>query len=191
MSATSANGTIIVFQDREWFGDPRLGAFTMSVDSKRVGKVILHGECACQVVPGVHSVRIRQWWYRSPVVNVNVASGMTTRLRGDIPLSLSFLKRMAKFALSPSSCLVLEPAGVTTDQTRVSASRRVSEQGRRAALGNTVASIVGFVIVLIGAIKTAPVLIVLGLLLVVGGTALALRRILSARKGMSSSNPSQ
>ena len=163
----------------------------MSVDSKRVGKVILHGECACQVVPGVHSVRIRQWWYRSPVVNVNVASGMTTRLRGDIPLSLSFLKRMAKFALSPSSCLVLEPAGVTTDQTRVSCRRRVSEQGRRARARERCGQYRRFRHCAHWRNQDRARSHRLGTAARSRGHRPGPSRIASARKGMSSSNPSQ
>lgn len=186
----AGHGTIVVFQDREWFGDPRLGAFVMSVDGKRVGRVALHGECACQVMPGQHTVRVRQWWFRSPPVRVNVTSGSTARLRADIPLSLSFFRRMAKGLFAPGKCLTLESSDIGSDPTRVSASRRSSEQGRKALLGQGVLGIIGFSLVLVG-VKTGPLLIGLGLLLVVVSTALAIRQVASARKGFRSSEKPQ
>ena len=104
------NGTIQVFQDRKWFGDPRLGAFVVYIDGKRAGVARVSGHMTSQVASGRHSVRIRQWWYRSPSFEVNVVGDENVRLRADIPRSIGFARGMARAILRPSSLLVLESA---------------------------------------------------------------------------------
>jgi hypothetical protein len=108
MTTERPDATIVVFQERDWFGDPRLGAFTVSVDRKQVGRVAVNGSSTFPVSAGTHTVRIRQWWYRSPSITLNVPSGADARLRADVPRSLSFLRRMGRFLFAPSACLVLE-----------------------------------------------------------------------------------
>lgn len=115
MAADRANGTIVVFQDRRWFGDPRSGVFTVSVDGKRVGRVAVHSESAFPVAPGSHTVRIRTWWYRSLPVTVNVGSEAEARLRADILRTLSFLHRLAKGVFTPGASLVLESPDIHSD----------------------------------------------------------------------------
>ena len=96
---------ITVYQDREWhIADPRLGAFVVVVDGKRIGAAPVHGEITTSVELGSHSVRIRQWWFRSPTVVVEAHEGEHVRLRADIDKSVGVLRRMFK-----SSSLVLRP----------------------------------------------------------------------------------
>jgi hypothetical protein len=111
-------GTVVVFQDRMWFGDPRLGAFVVYVDGKRAGVAPVQGQLTVAVTPGVHRVRVRQWWYRSPLVEVAVAEREVVRLRADIPRSTAFPARMARFTFTPSKCFVLSPADHVQDDRR-------------------------------------------------------------------------
>jgi hypothetical protein len=101
------SSTVLVFQDRQWFGDPRLGAFIVTVDGRRVGVAPVRGRLVVRVQPGVHTLRIRQRWYRSPGIELTVAEGATVRLQADIPKHLGFAKRMARFMFKPSCALML------------------------------------------------------------------------------------
>ena len=99
----------MVSQHRQWAGDPRLGAFVLSVDGQRVGVVPVLGRLAVTVGPDEHVVRIRQWWYRSAPVVVTVGAGATVCLKGDIPVTPSFVRRMGRFLAQPSRALTLTP----------------------------------------------------------------------------------
>ena len=101
-------GRLVVFQDRKWVvADPRLGAFSVSIDGTRVGIARVEGEFGREVSPGSHRVRIRQWWYRSPPVEVDVLKGETVRLRADIDRSVGPVRRMGRMLVHPSRSLTL------------------------------------------------------------------------------------
>lgn len=103
-----AMGRLVVFQDRKWVvADPRLGAFSVSIDGLRVGIAHVGGEVGSDVLPGKHRVRIRQWWYRSPPLEVEVLNGQTVRLRADIDRSIGVVRRMGRMLLHPSRSLTL------------------------------------------------------------------------------------
>ena len=76
---------IEVFQDRQWAGDPRLGTFTLYLDGTRAGLVRPLSKLRVDVEPGPHSLKTRQWWYRSPVITVEVEAGEVVRLKADGP----------------------------------------------------------------------------------------------------------
>ena len=59
MDQAVAQGTVVVFQDRYWFGDHRLGAFVLSVDGRRIGVARVQGSLAVSVQPGHHALRTR------------------------------------------------------------------------------------------------------------------------------------
>lgn len=112
VSDQSATSRVIVFQDRRWFLDPRLGAVAVFVDGHREGVAPVDGELVVRVAPGEHVVRIRAWWwYRSPVVAVTVADGQGLRLRADVPQELGMLARFTRCLFSPWRCLTLTPIG--------------------------------------------------------------------------------
>jgi len=95
---------IAVFQDRAWFGDPRLGAFVLYLDGVRAGTVPVLGSYSTLLDAGNHSVRIRQWWYRSRTLSVVIADGETLRLRADVPHGP---KSFLRLVFRPSSSLTL------------------------------------------------------------------------------------
>lgn len=95
-----------VFQDRQWAGDPRLGTFTVYLDGRRAGIVRPLSKLQVDVEPGPHALRIRQWWYRSPAITVDVQGGEVLRLKADVPKGRQGLRLL----FHPSASLVLAPA---------------------------------------------------------------------------------
>ena len=104
---SDAQATITVFQDRSWFGDRRLGAFVLTVDGKRAGVVRVQGSLTVDVQPGQHVLRVRQWWYRSRAVRVDVQAAETVRLKAGVDRSVGFLRRWVRFMFKPSTALSL------------------------------------------------------------------------------------
>jgi len=101
-------GRLVVFQDRKWVvADPRLGAFSVSIDGTLVGIAEVGGEVGRDVSPGSHTVRIRQWRYCSPPFEVDVLKGQTVRLRADINRTVGVVRRMARMLVRPSRSLTL------------------------------------------------------------------------------------
>jgi hypothetical protein len=91
-----------------WIGDPRIARFHLYVDGKKVGSARpLGGTNQTRVPPGSHTARIRFWWYFSPRMSFEVASGQHLQLTGDIQRELSVPRRMADMALRPLSSLTL------------------------------------------------------------------------------------
>jgi hypothetical protein len=100
------SASLAIESRRDWFGDQRLGTFTVSVDRRNVGKLPPVGRIDVPCEAGSHVVRIGQWWYRSPPLSVAALSGQTIFLKADrsrVPL----LRRLAIFAFTPWRALVL------------------------------------------------------------------------------------
>lgn len=108
--------TLVIFQDRQWAGDPRLGSFTVNIDGESgldgqtVGKVTVRGELALRVPPGCHGVRVRQLWYSSPWLDVDIPPGQTVRLRADVDKTGGAVRRVARALVRPCRYLALTPA---------------------------------------------------------------------------------
>lgn len=91
-----------------WIGDPRIARFHLYLDGKKVGSARpLGGTCQTRVAPGLHTARIRFWWYFSPRTSFELAFGQDLRLTGDIKRELSVSRRMADHAVHPLSSLTL------------------------------------------------------------------------------------
>src|SRR5437016_5981339 len=101
------NGTIVVVNRQAWSGDQRLGAFQVAVDRQEVGVAFPLDRLRIPCAPGVHTVRLRQWWFRSPPVEVTLQGGDEVRLAADGPIGRSFLRRMAVLTFRPSQALRL------------------------------------------------------------------------------------
>jgi hypothetical protein len=103
-----AGGRILVKSHRKWFGDQRLGAFKVSVDGVPAGKVPPDGSLDVTCDPGSHTVRIRQWWYRSEPAQIHVSAGETVALKADIPRDGNPVARVAAFMFTPWRVLSLK-----------------------------------------------------------------------------------
>lgn len=180
MMPRGRSGSIVVFQDRAWFGGPKRGCFVVYVDGNRVGVAPVMGEIASTVTPGTHSVRIRQWWYRSPRVKVDVGTDAVVRLRADGPSALGLLRRMARMLLSPSTSLVLTLATPLAPETRI----EVEHSIRRARTGLVVQAILGIAgsaLAIVG-FSIGPAVVVLGVVVFLVGTALGVTSVLKAHR---------
>jgi hypothetical protein len=102
-------GTVTVFQDRSWSGDPLLGAFVLSVDGRRAGVVGVQESLTVGVPPGYHRVRIRHWWYKSGVVELDLSADRAVRMRADIDRSKGAFWGWMRFMFTPWKALMLAP----------------------------------------------------------------------------------
>lgn len=107
MAEKATNGHIVVASHRKWFGDQRLGTFTVSLDGSSAGKLLPDGAVDLTCDPGPHTVRIRQWWYRSEPTQVLVSADQAVSLNADIHREGNALVRMARFLFTPSKALSL------------------------------------------------------------------------------------
>jgi hypothetical protein len=167
-----------VFQDRLWVGDPRLGAFAVRVDGTRAGVAPIHGEVVVPVSPGQHTVRIGQWWYRSPNVTVTVPDSSVVRLRADIPTEVPLLRRWMRFMFRPSTALSLTPIDTAVATTTEAASK----SGRRVLLRLAWIDLAGFLLLDAGITERVVVLTVLGAAFVLLGVGLAVRFAITTRR---------
>ncbi len=76
--------TIVVATERDWFGDPRFGTFTVYLDGTKAGKVPPRGQLVLGCDPGGHVLRIRQWWYFSPRFDVDLAPDTVARFQAEL-----------------------------------------------------------------------------------------------------------
>jgi hypothetical protein len=106
------NPNLIFRSNRRWFGDQRLGAFTVWVDGVKVGKLAPSAILEKGVSVGSHTVRIGQWWYRSKNGDIEVHTDQ--RLIVDIvnPRSNGFIKQMRLFMFAPRRSLAFAVADV-------------------------------------------------------------------------------
>jgi hypothetical protein len=110
VAAAEEQGTITVFQHRSWYGDPKLGRFVLSVDGRKVGVVPVQESVSVRVAPGRYGLRIRQWWYRSPVTSVKIDPGQTCRLEADVDRGAGSFRRVATLVFAPWRALTLTSA---------------------------------------------------------------------------------
>jgi hypothetical protein len=104
----AGRSTIVIENDYQWMLDPRWGRLTAYVDHRRVGSIDLHGELSLELsADEAHEIRVRLWWYRSPIVRVTLEGGETRHLSADIRRDQSFLRRMAILCFRPSTGLRL------------------------------------------------------------------------------------
>ena len=106
----AATGRIVIESDRDWFGDPRLGTFAVYLDHVSAGRLRPRDRIELPCSSGSHVVRIRQWWFRSNLIQVHVSDGRTITLTADIPRDSNLIRRMAIFLFTPSKALCLNEA---------------------------------------------------------------------------------
>jgi hypothetical protein len=121
---------IVVVNDSGWLGNPRFGGFTVAIDGRRVGRAPLHEELRCPVAPGTHTVRVRQWHYKSPRFAVQVLPGAPTVLRANKPAGPVW-KAMLRLALRPFHSLSLEPDTRPLGQPRAPTELDAAARSRR------------------------------------------------------------
>lgn len=162
VSTGAPRSAVVVFQDRQWFAAPRMGAFVVQVDHRRAGVAPVNGELVVPVAPGVHTVRVRQGRFRSPPVEVTVAEGAVVRLHADIPLHLGLLARMVLFLRAPSRCLLLTPTEPGWVQEGQIANRVQERPVRLGLVAAGLVSLLGAVLMVVGATRS-PGVVLLGL----------------------------
>ena len=169
-----------------------MGAFTVYVDGARAGIAPVQGQLELKVRPGPHSVRIgqslaRALEFRSPQLTLNMAPASVTWLRADIPRELPLLRRFAKFALSPRSCLVLqESVAHVANPVRVQQSLAASDTAKRGLAAQGLVGTIGLVLLFVG-LKVGVALAAVGAGLFLAGTVLGIVGMVRA-KGLDSAS---
>jgi hypothetical protein len=107
-SADENTSRIVIANDYRWVGNPAAAGFTVHVDGKRAGVAALGDTFSQQVVPGVHVVRVRLWYFLSPRVKLDLRPGETRRFSADIPRKLRLWRRMMRGMADPLHSLSLE-----------------------------------------------------------------------------------
>jgi hypothetical protein len=172
---------VIVFQDRTWFGDPRMGAFTVYLDGAKAGVAPVHGEIELRIAPGSHTIRVGQSWFRSPPIPLDLASGGSVRLKADIPRDIPLLPRLARFAVKPRRCLVLAESDAVTRPDRVQRSLLAGEIARRGVAAEGLIGTIGLLLVLFG-LRVSVALAVVGGTVFLGGMAVGVIRMIQAKR---------
>lgn len=181
--------TVVVFQDRTWFGDPRMGAFIVFLDGARVGVAPVQGQLELHVSPGLHSLRIGQSWFRSPRVNFDLGPGCHARFKADIPREVGLLPRFAKFAVAPRRCLVLQESTVVASPSRVERSLMASDTARRGLALQGLVGTVGLALLLVG-LKVSPAVAIVGAVIFLIGTAVGVAGMFRAKRIDAADGPS-
>lgn len=88
---TDDRATIVVENIRSWTGSPgwigsqKRGAVHVSLDGHKAGIAFPEQRLLLSCAPGGHKVRIRQWWYRSAQLNVDLGPREVLELVADEP----------------------------------------------------------------------------------------------------------
>lgn len=77
--------TIVVENVRSWVGNQKRGAVHVSLDGHNEGTALPNDRLVLSCAPGLHRVRVRQWWYRSAPLNVEVQPREELELVADRP----------------------------------------------------------------------------------------------------------
>ena len=109
MVSAQGQGTVIVSQDRMWGGDPRPGAFVLSVDGRRARVVRVRESLTVTVQSGHHVLRIGQWWYWSSIVSLDISADQSVRFRAQVDRSTGDLRAWLRLAFKPWRALILAP----------------------------------------------------------------------------------
>jgi hypothetical protein len=186
--AAGASGFIEVYQDRAWFGDPKLAVFNVYLDKKRVGKVPLQSSVRFSVAPGQHRLRIRQWYYGSRPIAVTVAPGETKKFRADVP-NKEGVRGIGRMTLKPTRCLVVQSESSSGAElaaspplpTQRNSTLESQEQVRQTVVIGGAMALLGFALIVIGLVGPTP-LAVVGAVIVVIGVVWNVRTAMQARR---------
>jgi hypothetical protein len=105
----SERATIVVSNTQLWSGDQRLGAFYVTLDGLRAGVAFPGDRATISCAPGRHVVRIRQWWFKSDPVTVEVGPAQELHFVASGPRGGNAAARMITLLVRPSRSLKLDP----------------------------------------------------------------------------------
>ena len=107
VQTTEHDASLVVANDRRWSLDPKLGSLHVYIDGRPRRVVGLNQKRVVLLSPGVHTVRVRQWWFMSPPRTIDVTPGSEVRLRADVVAEGTTLQRLARAVFRPLHSLAL------------------------------------------------------------------------------------
>jgi hypothetical protein len=182
--STQLVGHVEIFQDRDWLGDPRMAAFTVYVDGSRFGKLALKSTIRFTLPEGVHRLRIRQFYFMSPTVTINVVSGQILRLKADIPRVPLMARILKMLRLTRALDLsVVEGAGGTDPD--FAGTRLPSQRGLWISV---LLQIFGFTLLVLSISHKSWLLAIPSVILIAAGMAKALTAVRIHKQGSAKPN---
>jgi len=117
-----ATTSLVVANNRRWDFNPRLGAIHVYVDGSRRAVVALNQERLLVLSTGVHTVRVRHWWFMSPPRTFMMGPGSELHLEADGTGDGAIVGRLVRAAIHPLHSLSLtfdaESQGTRPDGNR-------------------------------------------------------------------------
>lgn len=162
---------LTVIGDNQWFGDPRLGSFTVYVDGIKRGRVSPDMSLLIACQPGRHVVRVRQWWYMSARIDIDMQPEQQMALKGGFNQTGNFVSRMFTGVFLPWRAMTLAPSSGRP------VTRNYSAQARPTRVWLLLGMLAALVLVLVG-VDTSNVA-----LMSIGGAGFFLSQGLAIRQG--------
>lgn len=173
-------GHVEISQDRDWFGPPRRGAFAVYVDGSHFGTLAIKSTIRMTLPIGPHRLRIRQFYFMSPTVNINVESGQTLRLKADIP-RIPLLRRFLKM-LRISRALDLS---ILEGKEEIGAQSVWMKSPSQRVLTSAFLQLLGFALLIVSIAQHNWLLAISSIVLVLAGLGTAIYAVRSHRRGSS------
>ena len=104
---TTSGASFVVTNDRRWTLNPKFGTLHVYVDGRPRRVVRLNQQGVIRVSPGVHSIRVRHWWFMSPPRTVDARPRSEIHLHADVASEPTMLRRMAGAVFRPLRSLSL------------------------------------------------------------------------------------
>jgi hypothetical protein len=178
---TQSVGHVEISQDRDWFGPPRRGAFAVYVDGSHFGTLATKSTIRMTLPIGPHRLRIRQFYFMSPTVNINVESGQTLRLKADIP-RIPLLRRFLQM-LRISRALDLS---ILEGKEEIRAqSAWMKSPSQRGVLTSAFVQLLGFALLIVSIAQHNWLLAISSIVIVFAGLGTAIYAVRSRRRGSS------
>jgi hypothetical protein len=139
----------------------------VTVDRKRVGRVAPVDRLEIRCIPGIHSVRVRQWHLRSRPIEVDAPAGLLVNIEVDDPSLRPFLRSWLSSMIAPGRALTMSQStpvveaiapGDPQGPSSAAALRDRNEQDRRRVLLSGLLSALGFALLLIAIAAGVPIL---------------------------------
>ena len=100
--------SITVENNYRWMLDPRYGRMCVYVDGSKVGAADLAASLTIDVnAHEFHTVRVRLWWFRSPLLRLSFGDDENRRLYANVRKDLSLSRGLARMMFKPMTSLYL------------------------------------------------------------------------------------
>ena len=180
-----ASSQIRIKNHRRYFGNPRLSTFTVTLDKRKVGTLLPLARIDLACEPGIHVLRLRQWWwYYSEPISIRVSPGETVSLAayGGEHIAGPTIRKMVFAIFRPRHTLKLKRVGVANREPV----QRDSSPSSTLRKTTSAILLVGVSLILVALILQTILVGVAGFLIIVLGLTLGHREVMRFKRKASS-----